>query len=65
MGRDRRTSFRYKQALGIAMDAHHLELIEKSIRIADNPTEMMQYVLHNAQTIIMTKKYRDEAIPRA
>jgi 26S proteasome regulatory subunit N2 len=52
----------YKQALGIAMDAHHLELIEKSIRIADNPTEMMQYVLHNAQTIIMTKKYRDEVL---
>jgi 26S proteasome regulatory subunit N2 len=52
----------YKQALGIAMDAHHLELIARLIRAAETPTELVQWVMQNAQTMITVKSYRDQVL---
>jgi 26S proteasome regulatory subunit N2 len=52
----------HKQALGIAMDAHHLELIERFIKSSDSPAELVQWVMQNAQTMIVSKSYRAQVL---
>lgn len=52
----------YKQAAGIAMETHRLDVLERAIQTSGDPIGMMQYSFGIAMSLISNRGFRDSIL---
>lgn len=53
---------KYKQALGIALEARRLDKVRQSILSSENPPKMLSYCLDVAMNLIQSRDFRQKVL---
>lgn len=52
----------YKQALGVALESHRLDMVEASITRSDDVPEMLRYCFRAALTLVQSRVFRQQVL---